>query len=69
MPAENEPVSAAKMRRKKFVALLGRCQDCDEPVLEGQPFFRTKKGIRHALCSFDPGFAKHVRESHMKAPS
>ena len=67
MPVENEPVSAEKMRNKKFVAMLGQCQDCGESVLEGQAFLRTEKGIKHALCSFDPGFARHVREAHAKA--
>lgn len=66
MPVENEPVSAEKMRKKKFVALLGRCVDCGEPVVEGQEFLRDDHGIRHALCSFDPAFAKRVRDEHAK---
>jgi hypothetical protein len=61
MPVENEPVSAEKMRKKKFVAMLGQCQDCGHPVLEGQAFLRTEGGIKHALCSFDPAFAKRER--------
>ncbi|HTT49437.1 MAG TPA: hypothetical protein VMG39_15720 [Pseudolabrys sp.] len=66
MSVENEPVSAEKMRKKKFVAFLGRCQDCGQPVLEGQTFFRSETGIRHALCSFDPAFAKRVRDDQAK---
>jgi hypothetical protein len=66
MPIENEPVAAEKIRKKKFIALLGRCQDCGQPVKEGQEFFRSEHGIRHALCVFDPAFAKHVRELELK---
>ena len=66
MPKENEPVTAVIMRKKKFVALLGTCQDCGQPVTEGQEFLRLNDGIRHALCVFDPAFAKHVRELELK---
>jgi hypothetical protein len=66
MPTENEPVTAVIMRKKKFVALLGTCQDCGQPVIEGQEFIRSDDGIRHALCVFDPAFAKHVRELELK---
>ena len=66
MPTENEPVTAVIMRKKKFVALLGTCQDCGQPVIEGQEFIRSDGGIRHALCVFDPAFAKHVRELELK---
>jgi hypothetical protein len=61
MAIENEPVAAEKMRKKKFAALFGRCLDCGQPVIEGQEFFRSEDGIRHALCVFDPSFAKQVR--------
>jgi hypothetical protein len=66
MPVENEPVSAEKMRKKQFVATLGQCQECGHPVLEGQAFLRTESGIRHALCSFDPAFAKRERDGQVK---
>jgi hypothetical protein len=66
MPKENEPVTAVIMRKKKFVALLGQCQDCGQPVIEGQEFIRSDDGIRHALCVFDPTFAKHVRKLELK---
>ena len=66
MPTENEPVTAEIMRKKKFVALLGQCLDCGQPVTEGQEFLRLNDGIRHALCVFDPAFAKHVRELELK---
>jgi hypothetical protein len=66
MPTENEPVTAEKIRRKKFIALLGTCQDCGQPVTEEQKYFRSDDGIRHALCVFDPAFAKHVRELKLK---
>jgi hypothetical protein len=62
MPIENEPITAEKMRHKKFVALLGQCHDCGQPVVVGQEFFRSEDGIRHALCLFDPAFAKRMRE-------
>ena len=66
MPIENEPVAAEKIRKKKFIALLGQCLDCGQPVKEGQEFFRSEDGIRHALCVFDPAFAKHVLELKLK---
>jgi hypothetical protein len=62
MSTENEPIAAEKMRKKKFVALLGTCLDCGQPVTEAQEFFRSENGIRHALCIFDPAFAKRMRE-------
>jgi hypothetical protein len=52
--------------RRQFVALLGTCQDCGQPVTEGQEFFRSDDGIRHALCFFDPAFAKRERELKSK---
>jgi hypothetical protein len=67
MPAENEPITAEKMRRKPFIPLLGTCQDCGQPVTERQGFLRSEDGIRHALCVFDPAFAKRMRELGSKA--
>ncbi len=66
MPTENEQISAERMRQKKFVAILGQCLDCGEPVIETQEFLRTEDGIRHALCFFDTAFAKHTREHKSK---
>lgn len=66
MPTENEPVTAEKMRRKPFIALVGTCQDCGQPVTERQEFVRSEVGIRHALCAFDPAFAKRMRELNSK---
>jgi hypothetical protein len=66
MPIENEPVAAEKIRKKKFIAWLGQCLDCGQPIKEGQEYFRSEDGIRHALCVFDPAFAKHVRELELK---
>jgi hypothetical protein len=66
MPIENEPITAEKMRKKTFVAILGTCQDCGEPITEKQEFLRSEDGIRHALCVFDPTFAKHVRDLRSK---
>jgi hypothetical protein len=40
--------------------------NCGQPVTEGQEFLRSDDGIRHALCVFDPAFAKHVRELELK---
>jgi hypothetical protein len=67
MSIENEPIAAEKIRKKKFVAILGTCSDCGQQVKEGQEFFRSDDGIRHALCLFDPAFAKHARELGSKA--
>ena len=66
MPIENEPITAEKMRKKTFVAILGTCQDCGEPVIEGQEFRRSSDGIRHALCLYDPAYARRVRELRSK---
>ena len=66
MPTESETTAAEKIRRKPFVAILGTCQDCGEPVTERQEFLRAENGIRHALCFFDPAFAKPVREQSSK---
>ena len=66
MPIENDPITAEKIRRKKLVAVLGKCLDCGQPVKEGQEFSRFDDGIRHKLCVFDPAFAKRVRELELK---
>ena len=66
MPTENEPITAVKKRRKKLVAVLGKCLDCGQPVKEGQEFSRLDDGIRHKLCFFDPAFAKRIRELKSK---
>ena len=57
-----ETMAAEKIRRKPFVTLLGNCQDCGQPVIAGQEFLRSDNGIQHALCFYDPAYAKHVRE-------
>ena len=61
-----ETIMAEIIRRKQFVALLGTCQDCGQPVTEEQEFFRSDDKIRHALCFFDPTFAKRERELKSK---
>ena len=66
MPTESETIAAEKMRRKPFVAILGKCHDCGQPVLEGHQFLRSDNGIRHARCFYDPAFAKRVRELKSK---
>jgi hypothetical protein len=63
MLTDNEPITAEKMRKRTFAALLGQCLDCGQPVTEGQEFLRCEHGIRHALCEFDPAYAKRTRES------
>jgi hypothetical protein len=62
MPTESETIAAEKMRRKRIVAILGKCQDCGQPVLAGQEFLQSDNGIQHALCFYDPAYAKRVRE-------
>jgi len=63
MPTEAEAIASEKMRRKRLVALLGTCRDCRQPIIEGQEFLRSDNGIQHALCFYDPAFAKRVRET------
>jgi hypothetical protein len=65
MPTEAETIAAEKMRRKRFVAILGKCEDCGLPVIAGQELVRLANGIRHALCFYDPAYAKRVRELKM----
>jgi hypothetical protein len=62
----NEIISAEEIRRKPIVASLGKCQDCGEPVIEGQEFRRSSDGIRHALCLYDPAYARRMRELRSK---
>jgi hypothetical protein len=62
MPTESETIEAEKMRRKRFVTLLGNCQDCGQPVLAGQEFLRSDSSMQHALCFYDPAYAKRMRE-------
>jgi len=57
-----ETMTAEKMRRKPFVQLLGTCKDCGQPVIAGQEFLRTEHGIEHALCFYEPDYAKRARE-------
>jgi hypothetical protein len=56
-----ETMTAEKIRRKSFVTSLGICQDCGQPVTAGQEFIRSDTGIRHALCFYEPAFAKRAR--------
>ena len=55
-------IAAEKMRRKRIVTLFGNCQDCGQPVKAGQEFLQSDNGIQHALCFYDPAYAKRVRE-------
>ena len=61
-----ETMAAEKIRRKPFVTLLGNCQDCGQPVKAGQEFLQSDNGIQHALCFYDPAYAKRVRELRQK---
>jgi hypothetical protein len=61
-----ETMIAEKIRRKPFVQLLGTCQDCGQPVKAGQEFLRTDHGIQHALCFYEPDYAKRARQQKPK---
>jgi len=58
----SETMIAEKIRRKPFVTLLGTCQDCGQPVIAGQEFLRLENGIEHALCFYEPAYAKRMRD-------
>ena len=58
----SETMIAEKIRRKPFVTLLGTCQDCGQPVVGGQEFLRDDHGIQHALCFYEPAYARRVRD-------
>ena len=57
-----ETMDAEKIRRKPFVNVMGTCAECGQPVIAGQEFLRTDHGIQHALCFYEPAYAKRVRE-------
>ena len=59
----DETMTAEKIRRKSFVTSLGICQDCGQPVIVGQEFVRLDTGIRHALCFYEPAFAKRAQSA------
>lgn len=62
----DETMTAEKIRRKPFVTVVGTCLDCGQPVIAGQEFLRTDHGIQHALCFYEPTYAKRVREAKPK---
>jgi hypothetical protein len=57
-----ETMTAEKIRRRPFVALHGTCEACGQPVIAGQEVCRSDDVIRHALCFYEPAYAKRVRE-------
>ena len=61
-----ETMKAEKIRRKPFITVLGNCQDCGQPVIAGQEFLRSDNGIQHALCFYEPAYAKRMRELRPK---
>lgn len=61
-----ETMIAEKIRRKPLPNLLGTCSDCGQPVIGGQEFLRTDHGIQHALCFYEPDYARRVRASAPK---
>jgi hypothetical protein len=61
-----ETMTAEKIRRERFVTSFGNCQDCGQPVLAGQEFHRSDDSIQHALCFYDPAFAKRMHELQSK---
>jgi hypothetical protein len=63
----SETMTAEKIRRKSFQAVLGTCLDCGQPVIAGQEFLRSDHGIQHALCFYEPSYAKRMREVKAKA--
>ena len=62
----SETMIAEKIRRKPFLNVLGTCQDCGQPVIAGQEFLRLDHGIQHALCFYEPAYAKRVRDQKSK---
>ena len=61
-----ETMNAEKIRRKPFITVVGNCQSCGQPVIGGQEFLSTESGIQHALCFYEPAYAKHLREQKPK---
>ncbi len=62
-----ETMTAEEIRRKTFVTVLGICRDCGQPVIAGQQFIRSDFGIRHALCLYEPSYAKRMRTAPANA--
>jgi len=56
-------MAADTIRRNRIVAMLGKCQDCGEPVLAGQEILRFNNSVRHVLCFYEPAYAKRVRSN------
>ena len=65
----SETMIAEKIRRKPFVTVLGTCPDCGQQVKAGKEFLRSDHGIQHALCFYEPDYAKRARESTPKTNS
>ena len=62
----SDTFAAEKMRRKPIAALLGKCQACGQPIMDGQEFRRSDNGMMHTLCFYEPAYAKRVRELKSK---
>jgi hypothetical protein len=62
-----EIMTAEKIRRKPFVTVFGICQDCGQPITAGQEFLRSDHGMQHALCFYEPAYAKRMRDLPPKA--
>ena len=62
-----DTMKAEKIRRKPFITVLGTCPSCGQPVIGGQEFLSADSGIQHALCFYEPAYAKRLREQKPKA--
>jgi hypothetical protein len=56
-----ETIAAEKLRRSPLRTNLGRCPACGEPVFANQEHL-LRDGVTHALCFYDPAYAKRTLE-------
>jgi len=57
-----DTMKAETLRRKRHIAILGKCPDCDQPVTDQQESISSRKGVRHVLCFYEPAYALRTRE-------
>ena len=58
-----ETVAAEKLRRSTLPNYLGKCPACGEPVLANQEHLLRHGVETHALCFYDPAYAKRTLET------
>jgi hypothetical protein len=58
-----ETVAAEKLRRTPLRTNLGKCPACGEPVFANQEHLLRHGVETHALCFYDPAYAKRTLDA------